>query len=165
MHQRRIGSVDCPIGLGSPPSEGREMKAPVSVAIAGLVGFSTNIGAQPNRELYELQERCSKRAAEIFKREYRPGANSKDGRLCSYENHYSARANKCFFLEISVAYEKGKSTGYKFMRLLDLNDNNEYGRYFMNDLYLAGPFPCDVQGTVCRSESEWRQLLKPFMED
>jgi hypothetical protein len=141
------------------------MKAPVSVAIAGLVWFSTNIGAQPNREPYEFQERCSKRAAEVFKREYSPVSNSKNGRLFSYENHYSARENKCFFLEISVAYEKGQSTGYKLMRLFDLDDNKEYGQYFMNDLYQAGPFPCDVQGTVCRSESEWQQLLKTFVED
>src|SRR5215475_4186421 len=104
MHQRRIGSVDCPDCFWLAIFRAREMKTPNSVAIAGLVGFSTNIGAQPNKELYELQERCSKRAAEVFKREYSPGANSKDGRLFSYENHYSARANKCFFLEISAAY-------------------------------------------------------------
>jgi hypothetical protein len=145
--------------------QGREMKASVSVPIAGLVWFSTNVGAQPNRELYELQERCSKRAAEVFKREYSHVSNSKHGRLFSYESHYSARLNKCFFLEISVAYEKGQSSGHKLMRLFDLDDTKEYGQYFMNDLYQVGPFPCDVHGKVCRSESEWRELVKPFMED
>ena len=40
------------------------------VAIAGLVWCSTHVSAQPNKELYELQERCGKRATEVFKREY-----------------------------------------------------------------------------------------------
>jgi hypothetical protein len=33
--------------------------------------------------------------------------------LFNYENHYSARLNKCFFLEIAVTYERkgGKPTG------------------------------------------------------
>jgi hypothetical protein len=141
------------------------MRTSTSIAIAGLLCFSTLVSAEPNKELYELQERCGKRAEEIFRREYSPVSNSKHGRLFSYENHYSLRLNKCFFVEISVAYEKGQSTGRKLMRLFDLNDNKEYGQYFMNDLYLAGPFPCDVQGKVCRSESEWRELVKPFMED
>jgi hypothetical protein len=48
------------------------MRASISVAIAGLVWFSTYASAQPNKELYELQERCGKRAEEFFRREYGP---------------------------------------------------------------------------------------------
>jgi hypothetical protein len=48
-------------GLG-----GLKMRASISLAIAGLLCFSTYISAQPNKELYELQERCGKRAAEVF---------------------------------------------------------------------------------------------------
>jgi hypothetical protein len=67
-----------------------------SVAIAGLLCFSTYASAQPNKELYELQERCGKRAAEVFKREYSPPvAKIADGQMTfNYENHYSARLNK-----------------------------------------------------------------------
>jgi hypothetical protein len=68
------------------------MRASIGVAIAGLAWFSSNVSARPNKELYELQERCGKLAAEVFAREYSPVSNTKDGqRLFNYENHYSSR--------------------------------------------------------------------------
>src|SRR5262249_18772373 len=80
------------------------MNASISVAIVGLAWFSTYVSAQPNKDLYELQERCGKRAAKVFEREYGSG---KDGQtLFNYENHYSARLKKCFFLEIAISYER-----------------------------------------------------------
>jgi hypothetical protein len=68
------------------------MKPSISSAIAGLLCFSTYASAQPNKELYELQERCEKQAAEVFKREYTNVLNTEHGQtLFNYENHYSAR--------------------------------------------------------------------------
>jgi hypothetical protein len=136
----------------------------ITVAVAGLLCFSTNISAQPNKVLYELQERCGKRAEEFFRREYGP-AFSKDRQMFNYENHYSSRLNKCFFLEIADVYEKGKSASTKNMRLFDLNENKEYGVYVSGFTADRPPLVCNVQDQVCQSESEWRQLLKPFMED
>jgi hypothetical protein len=144
------------------------MKASISVAIAGLVWFSTYVSAQPNKVLYELQERCGKRAAEFFRREYGTGLPKTEYGITmrfNYENHYSARLNKCFFLEIAVSWEKGKLDSSKNMRLFDLNDNKELGNYDDGFCDGCGPISCKVQDKVCRSESEWRQLLKPFMED
>jgi len=138
--------------------------ASISIAIAGLLCFSTYASAQPNKQVYELQERCGKRAAEIFAREYGSGVG-KYGLLFNYENHYSARLNKCFFLEISLSYDKGKLTRSKNMRLFDLNENKEYGIYLDGICDGCGPMTCFVQDQACRSETEWRQLLKPFMED
>jgi hypothetical protein len=142
------------------------MRPSISVAIAGLVCFSTYVSAQPNKQLYELQERCGKRAAEVFKRKYSPSvAKIEHGQMrFNYENHYSAQLNKCFFLEIANAYERldGKPTISKRMRLFDLNDNKEYGTFVSGP---TEPLACSVQDKGCRSESEWRQLLKPFMED
>ena len=84
------------------------MRASISIAIAGLVWFSTYVSAQPNKELYELQERCGKRAEEFFRREYGTVPKTEYGITMwfNYENHYSARLNKCFFLEIAVSWEK-----------------------------------------------------------
>ena len=78
----------------------------VLVVAAALLLVGTASFAQPNKEQYELQERCGKRAAEVFKREYSPPvSDTKDGQMrLNYENHYSARLNKCFFLEITVSY-------------------------------------------------------------
>ena len=59
----------------------------ISVAIAGFL-FSTYASAQSTKVLYELQERCGKRAEELFRRKYGPG-DSKYGMLFNYQNHYS----------------------------------------------------------------------------
>jgi hypothetical protein len=93
-----------------------------------------------------------------------PVSNTENGQIVvNYENHYSAHLNKCFFLEISVIYER-KGGSSKMMRLFDLNENKEYG-VFVSGPTESTPLECVVRGQVCRSESEWRQLLKPFMED
>jgi hypothetical protein len=136
------------------------MKASISVAIAGLVWSGTCGWAQPKKQLYELQERCGKRAAEVFQHEYSLASNSKD--VFDYENHYSSRLNKCFFLEIVVSHEQ--ETSSKIMQLFDLNENKQYGT-FVSGPSESTPVTCVVRGKSCRSEGEWRQLLKPFMED
>src|SRR5262249_1009559 len=84
------------------------MRPSISIAIAGLLWFSTYVYAQPNKQLYEQQERCGKRAAEVFKRKYSPPvAKIEHGQMTfRYENHYSSRLSKCFFLEIANAYER-----------------------------------------------------------
>ena len=51
------------------------------------------------------------------------------------------------------------------MRLFDLNENKELGIYLDGMCDGCGPMTCYVQDKVCRYESEWRQLLKPFMDD
>ena len=145
------------------------MRAAISIAIAGLLCSSTYVSAQPNKDLYELQERCGKRAAEFFRREHSPPvAKIEHGQMrFNYENHYSTRLNKCFFLEVANTYERreGKPIASKIMRLVDLNDNKEYGTFVGGICDECGPMTCLVQDQVCQSESEWRQLLKPFMED
>jgi hypothetical protein len=59
--------------------------------------------AEPHKAQYALQERCGKRAAEVFKSDYGSGGitNTQDGQQnTTYENHYSVTINKCFLLEI-----------------------------------------------------------------
>src|SRR5262249_49770026 len=138
------------------------MKASISVAIVGLAWFSTYVSAQPNKDLYELQERCGKRAAKVFEREYGSG---KDGQtLFTYDNHYSTGFKKCFFLENAISDEREQEKpGSKIMRLVDINENKQYGT-FVSGPTESMPVTCVVRGKHCRSESEWRQLLKPFME-
>ena len=61
------------------------------MAIAGLLWFNTYGAAQPNKNRHELQDRCDKRAADLFEREYRPRVeNTKDVQIrLNYEDHYS----------------------------------------------------------------------------
>jgi hypothetical protein len=142
------------------------MRPSIRVAIAGLLCFSADVSAQSNKQSYELQQRCGKHVAEVFEREYGPVSNTEDGQtLFNYENHYNARLKKCFFLEIAMSYEREEEKpGSKIMRLFDLNENKEYGT-FVSGPTEGAPVTCVVRGKGCQSESEWRQLLKPFMED
>jgi hypothetical protein len=56
------------------------------------------------------------------------------------------------------------------MTLFDLNDHKDYGEYFKTSLgvtpsAVSTPFICTVQDKICHSESEWWELLKPYMEN
>jgi hypothetical protein len=111
-----------------------------------------------NKVLYELQERCGKRAAEVFEKDF-PDTKT-TGAIADYENHYSPRLNKCFIVESSTQYlrdDKGKTEKIKVLILLDVNENKAYGNF--------DPLQCEVRGKVCRSEAEWRELIRPYMED
>jgi hypothetical protein len=130
--------------------------------------IANHAAAQPDKAQYELMERCGKRAEEAFRREYGNGiSNTETGQnITAFQNHYSATLNKCFFLEIvtSVNYKETPKSISTTMTLLDLNDHKEYGEYFKRTQD-AIPFICAVQDKVCHSETEWRELLKPYMED
>jgi hypothetical protein len=102
------------------------MRPSITVAIAGLLCFCPYVSAQPKKD--ELQERCGRLAAKVFEREY--GSDKDAQTLFNYENHHSARLNKCFFLEIAMSYEREEGKpGSKIMRLFDLNENKEYGTF------------------------------------
>jgi hypothetical protein len=118
--------------------------------------------AQSNQERYILQERCGKQAAATFKSEWASNVTNTDkGQVvANYQNHYSERLNKCFYLEISTTYEKvkDKTESLKMMRLYDINENKEYANY-------TGGLLCTVNGTSCGSEQEFTQLIKQYMEN
>jgi hypothetical protein len=117
--------------------------------------------AQTNMERYLLQERCGKRGDEIFAKEY--GTHSKkteNGELrFNYESHYSERLNKCFFLEDTNSYSSvgGASTNWRLVRLFDANSNKEYGQ--------LGLGVCYVSDKQCKSQEEFLELLKAYMEN
>jgi hypothetical protein len=131
---------------------------------AALLLVGTASYAQPNKEQYELQERCGKRAAEVFAKGWGSGiSNTASGQIIgNYENHYNSRLNKCIYLEISNVYTHGEAP-YRSIRLFDLNENKEIATYskIEGDAFVF----CLVQGKGCRTEDEWRTLIKPFMED
>ena len=139
-----------------------------SVALSFL--WWPSIGqAQPNKDLYELQERCGKRAEEVFNKTYKRMSEADGAKLFfDFENHYNPRLNKCFILVTRTTFKvvEGKLTEQtsETTWLRDLNDNREYGTYVWFST-LAAPFTCEVRGKQCRSEQEWRELIKPFMED
>jgi hypothetical protein len=132
------------------------------LALAAMcVLVSSTAWGQPDKVIYELKERCGRQAAETFNKEWGSNVvNSKDGQtVANFENHYNARLNKCFYLEISTTYERDKKP-LKSFRLFDLLDNKEYATFIEGFL-----MHCQVGDRFCTSEAEWRELIRPFMED
>jgi hypothetical protein len=128
------------------------------VAILVLSNAPTIATAQPDKVAYELQERCSQRATELFGRDF---ADNNGGSQATghFENHYNSRLNKCFMIEESTSYarDNGKLTAIRILILLDVNENKTYATF--------DPITCDVQGTTCHSEEEWKKLTKSLMEE
>jgi len=134
-----------------------------------VVMFAEAATAEPNAVLYQLQERCGKFAAEIFRKDYDNGKGD-HGERWGYQAHYNARLNKCFFLVIETYTEENKraqsddlpfKTSQRY-ELWDLLENREYGSFQKED---EGVSACIVQDTLCRSKAEWDKLLKPYMDE
>jgi hypothetical protein len=126
------------------------MKA--TAASLSVVLLASSAQAQSAKEKYELSAQCAKQAADIFRNEWdRPR-----GFAANYENHYSLRFSKCFYIEITNAQEGS----FRSMRLL--HQNREMGGY---DKWADTVVYCEMQGNRCASEEEWRKLIKPYMED
>ena len=78
--------------------------------------------AQPDKVLYELQERCGKRALKYFKEWGGHIVNNKDGYITAdYENHCSPRFSKCCYLQKSNSVSK--TMDVQSFGLFDLNEN------------------------------------------
>lgn len=76
-----------------------------------------------------------------------------------FENHYNIRLNKCFLLEdnTSITRDQGKVHKTRLLTLIDVHGNKVTGSF--------SPINCDVQEKKCRTEEEFRALIRPFMED
>jgi hypothetical protein len=126
-------------------------------AVVGIALLATGAQAQSLKEKYELSERCGKHAAETFRKDWK-GFPSK---RANYEHHHNSRLNKCFYIEITNNYER-KIGLSRVMRLYDLYENKEIAGY---DKFGNIVGACYAQEKQCKSEEEWRALIKPFMED
>jgi hypothetical protein len=144
-------------------------------AIGVLVSLALATGAQAQSlKEKELSEQCGKGATEVFTKKW-------DGQVSvptdtgwtftTYQNHYNSRSNKCFYL-LKREGHWGKSRDnrglYKIMMVVDLDENRGIGSYegkttepTMEEKVIV----CLVQDKRCKSEEEWRALIKPFMED
>jgi hypothetical protein len=131
------------------------------VTTAVLAMLPTAAVAEPNKALYELQERCSKQVSERFERRGFEGTGIDDGSTLSFfNNHYNARLNKCIYLESNVTTTK--NAVYARHSLMDLHGNRVIG----SSLFIGNVMAlCSVDSTPCRTGGEWLALIKPFMEE
>jgi hypothetical protein len=147
------------------------MKTFLSVLLI-IIWYSAGYAAS-NKEVYELQERCGKRAAELFQKYFGINgiSNDKDGqRLSNYTCHYNRKLNKCFMLITSRGYPKDKKEQKNFgastdKGLWDINENKNYGQFFKFDKAAKTTMTCEVLEKSCNYEGEWDLLVKPYMEE
>jgi hypothetical protein len=93
-----------------------------------LSSLTTPVSASADEVQYDLQERCGKRAEQVFSRDWPNG--SPDNSLgylttATYQSHYNQTLNKCFVIETSTSYPKEGPLVIK--TLFDVNSNKEYG--------------------------------------
>ena len=131
-------------------------------AIGVLVSLALVTGAQaqtPQEKYeYELSALCGKQAAATFAKEWSGSSFN-----VTYENHYNSRLNNCFYL---VIHNERGNDRLRSRTLFDLNENREISNY--SKLGGDASVVCWMrgeQGNQCKSEEEWRALIKPFMED
>ena len=131
-----------------------------ALAALSLVLLVTGAQAQTATEKYEheLSALCGKQAAATFAKEW--GGSSFN---VTYENHYNFRLNKCFYL---VIHNERGNDRLRSRTLLDLNENREIFNY--SKLGGDASVVCWMrgeQGNQCKTEEEWWDLIRPFMED
>jgi len=122
--------------------------------------------AASDKENYELQEKCGKRAEEYFKRSFGTGISTdgKQSMLSHYTNHFNSKLNKCFILVTTTIVQMDKPELSKYLKMLsDINENKNFGNFSKNGSEIISI--CNVLDKGCYSESEWDSLVKPYMEE
>ena len=130
----------------------------------GLMSTAQASAAATADEEYTLSERCLQNARAHWESTYKNEAEkNKTSTWVDYENHYSRKLGKCFFMEIRAT---DQSDGRVFMKyqLFDFLDHKGIGFFwgFQNSQNTSG---CKVKGTVCSNKIEWDILIRPYMEE
>lgn len=117
------------------------------------------------KDLYELQEKCSKTCGDWFENEWGNGiVNTDDGFMTSsYESHYNKKMNKCFMLQRTTHFSnKSNSNVMESADLWDIQSNKDYGSFILlnNSIMM-----CKVNDVNCKSRNEWESLTKPYIND
>ncbi len=134
--------------------------------LAFIFALISTCYAAPNKDLYELQERCSKRTAEVFHTDENNITNTDKGQsITGYENHFSETFNKCFAREAITNFNRksSKSPSNLFYGVWDVNESKLMAsilKLLQDDKVIT----CFVNGKKCHSEDEFNELIKPYME-
>ena len=127
-----------------------------TISFMPLVGCNNQ---NSTKEQYQLQEQCGKRSDEWFKKKY----GNEDEPSLSYQCHYNKKLNKCFILITEDSKNKLDNKPYYRKALFDINENREYGFFFMDDkgtnCFLM------VSKKECKDRLEYDSLVKPYMEE
>jgi hypothetical protein len=122
------------------------MKLLFGITLTALMAAFGAAHSQSRKEIYELQERCGKSAAEMFDRDF-PKEDRKV--LSDTRTRYNVRLNKCFILEENMMYTRpGQNLPDQITHVVDVRGNKVYGSF--------SPLNCDVREARYRTEREFR---------
>ena len=143
----------------------------MKTTLVGLLLFAVSLpsarAAMSPADEYAMQERCGRRAAEVFEKKFGKSGvvNTPDGQAtASYRNHYNSEMNKCFILITYLDQPFKKDNTSTSMTLYDVNEFKVYARYSKLDS-AATPDECGAGTKACSSREEWARLVAPFMGD
>jgi hypothetical protein len=118
----------------------------------------------------ELQQQCAQDARDWYEHQHAWEAPDSGGaRITStYRDHYSAKLGRCYIVvdrsTSNTEARSGEVISLKTSTLTDVRANRDIGNanwFGSNDAFSQ----CQVNGTACLSKQEWRELLKPYMEN
>jgi len=114
-----------------------------------------------------MSAQCRQRVAKLFDETWPKRTLDAAGAQVNFEDHYSAKQKRCFFLEtvsrLTHSPALKRILPRETQRLSDAVARRDYGKYDAWDD--MPPLTCWLQETKCSSKEEWQQLIKPFMQD
>lgn len=137
---------------------------------AGM-GVSHTVAAVDKAQ-YEMQERCGRRAAEMFEKEYGTGFETTDSGYIrtTYSNNYNSVFNKCYMRIQNTTHGKEKpgtsppTFDVISLELRDINANKLIGICIYTKGKPPDPAYCYVAGHTVQSPEDWEVLVEPYME-
>lgn len=142
----------------------------IILALVFAAALGTAAHAEPNKDQAGLQESCGKRAEQTYNNE---NMDKSGDEHFTYLNHYNTTLSKCFYLpskHIVVWQDLVNATSTVHRDLVDPNENKTYGEFVATWTMVNTQWSpvsvhrCYVQEKTCSSESEWQELIKPYME-
>ena len=124
-----------------------------------IVFFTVSlVGCNNKKNAYELQDICRKSSQEYFINQL--VSKSLGETNWEYENHYNNKLNKCSMLATGI-YKNGDM----IKKLINVNENKEYGFYVSIGNKGNGHESGEFLGKLCKSQDEWNSLVKPYLEE
>ena len=142
------------------------------LALLAMVTLLIPISANAQSTL-ALQKQCAEGARKFFLQsgnKFGFWSDEKYDHMGSFECHYNKKLDKCFILVKTTMYSKNKKEDDPVWYFLDLFDVFEGKRYgiFIRERHKNFNWPvqqCEVNSETCTEEREFRDLVRPYMED
>jgi len=136
--------------------------------------LKAKVNKQSAAENIDLQAKCSKDARAWFNENW---SREKDTIFLDFTDHQNAKQNKCFILAEhhfnSHLAGAGGDSWSNMMSLYDVYENAKYAELSENHYTYYKPtihtgdevITCNIQGTKCKSQDEFNNLVGPYMND